>query len=192
MKCTAWEVKIFLAQHQCSGSGSTGSTCFWASWIRILLSLRKIVRKTLISTVLWLPFDFLSLKNDVEVPSKSTMQKNFLKQIRILLASWRSMLKIEGSGSGSISQRRGSPDLDPHQNVMDPEHCATLKRRGSWVISVYLWLSVMVAWFRLKRVTVSCRQPMERQKRPSLVRPIFFIVPVFFVQNLSFFFSRRI
>ncbi len=39
------------------------------------------------------------------------------------------MMKIEGSGSesgsGSISQRHGSADPDPHQNVMDPEHCAT-------------------------------------------------------------------
>ncbi len=26
------------------------------------------------------------------------------------------------AGSGSISQRHGSPDPDPHQNVMDPEH----------------------------------------------------------------------
>jgi hypothetical protein len=53
------------------------------------------------------------------------------------LASWRSMMKIEGSGSGSqsgfwsgsqsgsISQKHGSadPDTDPHQNVMDPQHC---------------------------------------------------------------------
>jgi hypothetical protein len=36
---------------------------------------------------------------------------------------------ISRSGSesrfGSISQRHGSadPDPDPHQNVMDPEHC---------------------------------------------------------------------
>ncbi len=41
------------------------------------------------------------------------------------MASWRSMIKIEGSGSasGSISQRHGSadPDPDPYQNVMDPE-----------------------------------------------------------------------
>jgi hypothetical protein len=37
------------------------------------------------------------------------------------------MMKIEGSGSGSISQRHGSvdPDPDPHQNVMDPQHCST-------------------------------------------------------------------
>ncbi len=35
-------------------------------------------------------------------------------------------MKIEGSASGSesgsISQRHGSADPDPHQNVMDPEH----------------------------------------------------------------------
>ncbi len=30
------------------------------------------------------------------------------------------MMKI--SGSGSISQRHGSVDPDPHQNVMDPQH----------------------------------------------------------------------
>jgi hypothetical protein len=28
-----------------------------------------------------------------------------------------------GSESGSINQRRGSADPDPHQNVMDPQHC---------------------------------------------------------------------
>jgi hypothetical protein len=35
------------------------------------------------------------------------------------------MMKIEGSASGSesgsISQRYGSADPDPHQNVMDPQ-----------------------------------------------------------------------
>ncbi len=41
-------------------------------------------------------------------------KKNFL------LASWWSMTKI--IGSVSISQRHGSPDPDPHQNVMDPQH----------------------------------------------------------------------
>ncbi len=35
----------------------------------------KIVSKTLIPTVLWLIFDFLSLKNDVNVPSKRNKQK---------------------------------------------------------------------------------------------------------------------
>jgi hypothetical protein len=48
---------------------------------------------------------------DVNVPSKSNKQKNF------------EMTEI--AGSGSICQRHGSadPDLDPHQNVMDPQHC---------------------------------------------------------------------
>jgi hypothetical protein len=39
----------------------------------------KIVSKTLIPTVLRLLFDFLSLKNDVNVPSKRNKQKNFGK-----------------------------------------------------------------------------------------------------------------
>jgi hypothetical protein len=34
------------------------------------------------------------------------------------------MTKI--AGSGSISQRHGSEDPDPHQNVMDPQHCYIL------------------------------------------------------------------
>jgi hypothetical protein len=38
----------------------------------------KIVRKPLLPTVLSLLYDFLSLKNEVNVPSKSNMQKNFL------------------------------------------------------------------------------------------------------------------
>jgi hypothetical protein len=33
-----------------------------------------------------------------------------------------------GSESGSISQRHGSTDPDPHQNVMDPQHCFPGKR----------------------------------------------------------------
>ncbi len=88
----------------------------------------KIVRKTFIPTVLWLLFYFSSLKNDVNVPSKSNKQKNF-EQNSFLLISWRSMTKIAGSGSGSesgsISQMHGSadPDPDPHQNVIDPQHC---------------------------------------------------------------------
>jgi hypothetical protein len=73
------------------------------------------------------------LKNDVKVPSKSTMQKNVLKK-----SFFGGILKVSDenrririasgagaeSGSGSISQRHGSadPDPDPRQNVMDPEH----------------------------------------------------------------------
>ncbi len=101
-------------------------TCFLASRIRIriLLSSSKIVRKTLVPIVLWLHWDFLSSKNDVNVPSKSNKQKNCIEKIRFLLASWRFMTKKANSGSafGSINQKHGSADPDPHQNVMDPEH----------------------------------------------------------------------
>ncbi len=59
-----------------------------------------IVRKTLIRTVLWPLLNFLSLKNDVNVPSKSYKQKNFFKS-SFLLASGRSMTRIAGSRSAS-------------------------------------------------------------------------------------------
>jgi hypothetical protein len=51
------------------------------------------------------------LKNDVNVSSKSNMQKNFLKNISFLLASSRSMMKRAGSGSGSTPKCHGSATL---------------------------------------------------------------------------------
>jgi hypothetical protein len=70
-------------------------------------------------------FDFLSLENYVNVPSKSNKQKKCLNKNSFLLASSRSMTKKAGSGSEFVSHRHGSadPDPDPLQNVMDPEHC---------------------------------------------------------------------
>ncbi len=50
MPCTSASLMQRQAcQHQCCGSesGSTGSTCFWAPWIRILLSLSKNSKKNL-------------------------------------------------------------------------------------------------------------------------------------------------
>jgi hypothetical protein len=46
---------------------------FWTSFYH----QTKVVRKALIPNVLLLLFDFLSLKNDVNVPSKGKKQKNF-------------------------------------------------------------------------------------------------------------------
>jgi hypothetical protein len=40
----------------------------------------------------------------------------------IFFASFKFLKKVVGSGSGSISQKFGSPDPDPHQNVRDPQH----------------------------------------------------------------------
>ncbi len=60
----------------------------------------------LLSTVFRLLYDFLSMKNDVNVRSKSNKQKNLEKKIVFcwrLEGQWRT-----GSRSGSISQRQGS------------------------------------------------------------------------------------
>ncbi len=92
--------------------------------IRILLLSCKNSKQNLDSYYLVTLFDFLSLKNDVNVPSKSNKQKKLYWKLSFLLAFWRSMTKISGSGSesGSISQRHESADPDPPQNVMDPQH----------------------------------------------------------------------
>ncbi len=80
----------------------------------------KIVRKTLIPTVLWLLYDFLSLGNDVNVASKVTRRKT----LNFFLSSWRSLTKIAGSGAGSEfdSQSYGSAVPDPYHNVTDPQN----------------------------------------------------------------------
>jgi hypothetical protein len=58
-------------------------------------------RKTLITTFLWLFYDFISLKNDINVPSKRNKNKNLANKNKFLLASWRSLPKRAGSRAGS-------------------------------------------------------------------------------------------
>ncbi len=97
-----------------------GSISLWASWIciripnlfvrtriRILLSTSKKWRKTLKSTVLWLLYEFLFLKNDVNVPSKMNKHKNLLFFVGILKVKVKTKRAGSGAGSasGSVSQR---------------------------------------------------------------------------------------
>ncbi len=133
---------------QCCGSGST---CFWASrnrihlsevWIRIriLLSSCKNSKKTLIPTILWLFLTF-SFEKWCKCTFKKYKQKKLCEKTSFLLASWRSMTKIAGSGgseSGSISQRHGSPDPDPPQNVMDPQNWCKVNWRSAEFLKVCL------------------------------------------------------
>ncbi len=112
-------------ESQCSGSGSTSQGYGSGSSYQ----QTKIVRKTLIPTVLWLLLDFLSLKNDVYIPQKVISRKTFL-----FIYFFVGVLMVNDENSrirnririrfGSISQRHGSadPDPDPHQYVKDPEH----------------------------------------------------------------------
>ncbi len=90
------------------------------------------------------------------------MQKNVLK-IFFLLASWRSMVKIDGSGSGSISQRHGSADPDPHQNVMDTEHCwaadlliGQVQLKLPSLLLLARWLSLQLLQHRDHSILSSC------------------------------------
>ncbi len=92
---------------------------------RILPPTSKTVRKNLISTILWLLFDFLSKKTEVNVPSKISNQKKLWKNsLFFLLASGQPMTKKSGAGSGSESgsarQWYGSADPDLCQHNTDP------------------------------------------------------------------------
>ncbi len=116
--------------YQCSGSvsGSTETACFWASRIRIHYSGVWIRLRILLSSSRRNldSYCFATFKNYVNIPSKSKKKKNFSKKICFLLASWRSMRKMAGSGFAtgfaSISQRHGPADPDPHQNVINPDY----------------------------------------------------------------------
>jgi hypothetical protein len=118
-------------------------------WIRIRIRIcmfsglldpdqAKFVRKTLIPTVLWLLYDFLSLKT-VNVSSKSKKTKTFRKKNIFWLASWRSMTKI--AGSNYISQRHGSvPKCHGSRNTGSYRHWLTpnvLKMRTKGQLSWY-------------------------------------------------------
>ncbi len=78
----------------------------------------KIVRKTLIPTVLWPLCDFfLSLKNDVNVPSKSNNEKN----LNVLNVTDENSRIQTRSGSGSGRKCHGSETLiHRHSWFYDP------------------------------------------------------------------------
>ncbi len=106
-----------MFRKQCCGSGSVGSICFWPRGSGSFYRQAKIVRKTLIPTVLRPLYDFLSVKNDVNVPSKSKKQKNLET-----FFCWR----LEGHW-------RKYQDLDPDPlfRGMDPR--IRIRTKISWI-----------------------------------------------------------
>ncbi len=90
--------KVTSSIYQCcgseSGSGSTGSTCFWVSRIRIHIFCQKYGSGS--------GFGSGSFYHHAK-----TVRKTFIHTILCLF--W-------------TCQRHGSADPDPHQNVMDPKH----------------------------------------------------------------------
>ncbi len=96
---------LVLHAYKCSESGSVW---FWASWILIRNYLSwsgsihqqaKKVRKTSISTILWLIFDFFFFEEWCSVPSKSRKHKNLFKDFCCCLHL--------------VSHRRKKQDADP-------------------------------------------------------------------------------
>jgi hypothetical protein len=114
----------------------SGSTCFWASririylseiWIRILLPPCKNMKKTLDSYFFVTLFDFLSFKNDVNVPSKSNKQKNLLQKLVFF-----DILKVHDENSRILIQDR---DPDPLFTDMDPRIRIRIVTKMSWICS---------------------------------------------------------
>jgi hypothetical protein len=65
----------------------------------------------------------LSVKNYVNLHSKSNKQKTLLKKLFFVCILKVTYERVgSGAGSGSISERHGSADPDPHQNFINPEH----------------------------------------------------------------------
>ncbi len=89
-------------KNQCAGSWSVGSVPYVfgppgygsGSFYHQAKIVRRTVTCTILPTVLWLLFNFLSLKNDVKVSSKSNKQKNFLKTF-----SFFGVLKVNDGNS---------------------------------------------------------------------------------------------
>jgi hypothetical protein len=86
--------------------GPPGRICHYFVRIRILPSTSKKC-STLISTILWLLFDFLSVKTEVNIPSKSSKQKNFLNSYFVGILSdtvEKSRIRIRTKMHGSTTQ----------------------------------------------------------------------------------------
>ncbi len=98
------------------GSASGSVICLYGSFHQ-----QAKMKKTLISTVLWLFYDFLSLMNDVNPPSKRIKHSNLKEIFSFLLASWRSLTKRAGSGAG--------PHPDPLIKGPDP----LIKGTSPWI-----------------------------------------------------------
>ncbi len=149
----------FFSCVQCCGSGSTGSTCFWPPGsrsgsisqryeirIRSFYHHAKIVRKTLIPTVLWLFWTFYLWKMMLMYLQK-VICRNFFQNISFLLASWRLMTK-------KSRIRDPDPNPDPPVRSMDPRIRIHTKmswiRNNGYVNCQYLVLSDLSVWLPMQ------------------------------------------
>ncbi len=122
--------------------------------IRILLSSSK---KNFDSCCLRLPYDFLSLKNDVNVP---------------LLATWMSANLTKIAGSGFVSLRFRSGSVPKCHGSATPKFCAYLyvtwcrKKPGGSLERTSLTISTMVSLRRRGLLTATGREgSFKRHKK---------------------------
>ncbi len=87
--------------------------------IRILLSLSKNSKKNLYFYCFVTSFWLFIFEKWCKSTLKSNMQKNFVLRIIFLLASWRSVMKMEGSGFefGSGSKSQSIRGMDPRIRI---------------------------------------------------------------------------
>ncbi len=129
-------------KNQCCGSGSESGSVFFGppgsgsgsishkygseSGSVSFYHHAKIVRKTLIPTVLWLLFDFLSLKNDVNIPylQKVISRKTSIKKKLFFVG----VLKVNDENSRVLIQ-----DPDPLVRGMDPRIRIRIHTKMSWI-----------------------------------------------------------
>ncbi len=118
-----WVLKFCICRTRESYFDLPPKQCILAAWIRIWIRLRILrsisgkLRKTLISAVLWLFNDLLSLKTDVNVP---TVYKKKAKKLRNCI---NMKATDEKSRMQNCNPVYGTKDPDPFHNVTDPEHC---------------------------------------------------------------------
>jgi hypothetical protein len=86
-----WDPYVFRPP----GSASGSIIYLYGSGSGSLHQQAKTRRKTLISTVLWLLYGFLSLKNDVRAPPKKNKHKNFVGILKITDEKSRIRIRTE-------------------------------------------------------------------------------------------------
>ncbi len=131
-------------KYQCCGSGSeSGSTCFWASWIRIRIHWSEV---------------WIRIRIRILLSSSKNCKKSLDSYFFVTLFDF-----LSGSGSGSISQRHGSkdPDPDPPQNGMDPQHWKIQKMVGYVLCITCRDCSLLLQYLRFLRRTYSANNTYQ-------------------------------
>ncbi len=142
--CTRWRTKLYISficlDNYILSRILKGKAVVLRIRIRIrriqmflgLLDYGSIGQKNLDSTVLWLLFLHFIVEKWYKCPFKEVSWKTYLKKYGFLLASWRSMTKIAGSGLNRIC-RSGSRSTPKCHGSATLESRMENKFRNSYV-----------------------------------------------------------